>query len=68
VEKYFATYSWINDIYGWNLDDKWKWMNFFMNIGNKFVFVKNYTKETRWKKIMLVCFEKLNTWNVEVMH
>jgi hypothetical protein len=43
------------------------WMNFFMNIHNKFCFAKNYTKETRHKKFMLVYCEQFITWNAQVI-
>ncbi len=48
-----------------NVDDKWKWMKFFMNIGN-FFFDEKSNKKIGWKKIMLIYFEKFNPWNVEV--
>jgi hypothetical protein len=41
-----------------NVDGKLQWVNFFMNVGNKFFFVKA-KKETRWKKFSLVYLEKI---------
>jgi hypothetical protein len=54
-------YSWMKN--GWKIE----WMNFQMNVGNKIVFVKTWTKETRWNNFMLVYFEKYNTWNVDAI-
>jgi len=50
-----------------NVDDKWKWMNFFMNIGKKFFLAKIKQKKQDWKKFMLVYLEKIVTWNVEII-
>jgi hypothetical protein len=49
-----------------NVDEKWQWMNFFMNIHNKFCFAKNRRNEIGYKKIMLVYYEQFVTWNVWV--
>jgi hypothetical protein len=38
-----------------------------MNIHNKFCFAKNWIKETRCKKFMLVYCEQFVTWNVQVI-
>jgi hypothetical protein len=48
-----------------NVDDKWKWMKFFMNVGN-IVFWWKIEQKNRMEKTMLVYFEKFNPWNVEV--
>ncbi len=67
MEKYSTT------SHGWmifmdeNVDEKWQWMNFFMNIHNKFCFVKKYTKEIGHKKFMLVYCEQFITWNAQVI-
>jgi hypothetical protein len=50
-----------------NVNENWQWMNFFMNIFNKFCFSKNWTKETWYKKFMLVYCEQFITWNVRVI-
>jgi hypothetical protein len=47
-----------------NLDDKWKWMNFLMYVDN---WTKNWIKEKRCQKYMLVYFEKFETWNAQVI-
>jgi len=65
--KIFFHMSWMNDIYGWKCGLKWRWMNFFMNIRNKFCFAKNWTKETGYKKFMLVYCEQFVTWNVQII-
>ncbi len=58
------------------IDEQYLWMKMCMTNENGWFFpwmlatnffTKNKTKETGWKKIMLVCFEKLDTWNVEVI-
>jgi hypothetical protein len=43
-----------------NVDEKWKWTNFFMNIGNILSFVKNWPKEKGWNFFMLVYFENFD--------
>jgi hypothetical protein len=50
-----------------SMDDKWKWTNFFMNVGNIFSVAKNWTKEKGWKFFMLVYFENFDTWNAEII-
>ncbi len=50
-----------------NGDEKWQWMNFFMNICNKFCCAKNWTKEIGYKKFMLVYYEQSITWNAQVI-
>ncbi len=50
-----------------NGDEKWQWMNFFMNIRNKFYFAKKWTKEIGYKKFMLVYCDQFVTWNVQVI-
>ncbi len=65
MEEYFFT------CHGWmifmdkNGDEKWQWMNFSMNICNKFCFEKNWTKEIGYKKFMLVYCEQSITNHIK---
>jgi hypothetical protein len=59
AEEYFVMCSWMNDIFGW------KWMNFFMNVGNNFFF-KNLNKRNRMEKNYVGLFWKIGhmkCWN-----
>jgi len=58
VEEYFSMCSWMNDIYGWNgWTFSWMLATFFL---------KHLNERNRMEK-KLVCFEILDTWNVEVI-
>jgi hypothetical protein len=54
-------------VYGWNVDDKWKWMNFLWTLEILFYFDEKLVKKKDGRKFMLVYFEKFNTWNVKVI-
>jgi hypothetical protein len=54
MEEYSTMCSWMNDIYGW----KYKWMNFFMNVGDIYIF-KNNSKKPRMDKFYVGLFWKI---------